>query len=324
MNKWIAVLTGLLAVQLVMAVGIHLAGEDYSVYQARDKLLAFDSRAVDGVRIEDGKESLELRRRDGKWRLPGSGDFPADQGAVERLLDQLAGLEQGWPVATTAGAAERFKVADDDFERKLTLLANDRTQAVLYVGTSPGFRKVHVRPADKDTVYAVSFNTWEVNAKADDWIDKGILKLDPAEVTEVEIPGVHLKREGEVLKLADLSDQEETDSQQAKALVDKLAGLRIESVLGSEVKPEYRQDAPEMEINLTRKGGESLNYRFSKPKDATYYVLKRSDLDDYFKLAEYAVDPIKQATREKLVHAKPAPAPAAAEAPVAGPAGPAG
>ena len=314
MNKWIAILAGLLTVQLALALGLNLAVEDHGVFQPRDKLLAFDRKAVDGVRIEDGKDSLELRRRDGKWLLPGNGNFPVEQGAVQRLLDQLAGLEQGWPVATTAGAAERFKVAEGAFERKLTLLAKDRTQAVLYVGTSPGFRKVHVRPAGKDAVYAVAFNTWEANAKADDWIDKDILKLDAAGVTGIELPGVRLQRQGDALKLADLTDQEETDAQQAKALLDKLAGLRIESVLGSEAKPEYRQDEPELEIKLTRKDGEPLSYRFSKPKDAAYYVLKRSDRADYFKLAEYVVDPIKQATRDKLVQAKPTPPPAAAGA----------
>ncbi len=47
--------------------------------------------------------------------------------------------------------------------------------------------------------------------------------------------------------------------------------------------------------------GEVLGYRFSKPEDAAYYVLKRSDLDYYFKVAEYMVDPVRETTREKLV-----------------------
>ena len=52
---------------------------------------------------------------------------------------------------------------------------------------------------------------------------------------------------------------------------------------------------------MTRESGEVLGYRFSKPEDVAYYVLKRSDLDYYFKVAEYVVDPVRKTTREKLV-----------------------
>ena len=55
---------------------------------------------------------------------------------------------------------------------------------------------------------------------------------------------------------------------------------------------------------MTRLGGEVLSYRFSKPEETSYYVLKRSDLDHYFKVAEFTVKPILDMTREKLVQAK--------------------
>jgi len=69
------------------------------------------------------------------------------------------------------------------------------------------------------------------------------------------------------------------NSRQTSSLLGKLTGLRIQSLLSTEAKPEYRQDEPALEVNMTRKGGEVLNYRFSKPEDASYYVLKRPDLD---------------------------------------------
>jgi hypothetical protein len=56
-----------------------------------------------------------------------------------------------------------------------------------------------------------------------------------------------------------------------------------------------------LEISLIRDGGEPLSYRFSKPETGAYYVLKRSDLEPYFKLAEFAVKPLLEESREKLV-----------------------
>ena len=92
--------------------------------------------------------------------------------------------------------------------------------------------------------------------------------------------------------------------EESRALISKLAGLRVQSLLGTGTKPEYRQDEPALEIRMTREGDEVLDYRFSKPEDAAYYVLKRSDLDYYFKVADYQVVPVMETTREKLVQAR--------------------
>ncbi|MDJ0806571.1 MAG: DUF4340 domain-containing protein [Gammaproteobacteria bacterium] len=301
MNKWISILSGLLIAQLVLAVTVNLTGEDYGAFQAEEKLLTFQAEQVDGLRIEGDEQSVLLKRQDDRWLLPEQGDFPADQESVKRLLDKLDGLEKGWPVATTSGAASRFEVAEDEFQRKLALLGGDDTLAELYVGTSPGFRKVHVRPANDEAVYAVEFNTWEANAKADDWIDKAILELDKEMIERIEMSDLVFEREGDWLTLTGLTDGQEADKDAIDELVDKLATLRVQSLLGTETKPEYQQDAPELEIELALNGGDALSYRISKPEGESYYVLKRSDLDYWFKVPDYTVEPIMETTRDKLV-----------------------
>ena len=304
MKKWIFILSGLLAIQLILAAVVTLTGEDYEAFQAEEKMLSFDEKEVDGLRIEDGTDSVSLKKQEGKWLLPESGDFPANQSSVEQLLGNLATLKKGWPVAKTRSALRRFKVDEERFERKLVLLSGDEAQATLYVGTSPGFRKVHIRPANEDVVYVAMFNTWEAGAKADEWIDKDVLTLDESDVDRLEMPGVALQWEDGKPQVADLGEKEQTNEKESRSLLGKLTKLRIQSVLGTEANPEYQQDEPALEVKITRKGGEILNYRFSKSKDASYYVLKRSDLDHYFKVAEYTVNPIKETTREKLVQAR--------------------
>ena len=301
MKKWILILSGLLATQLVLAVVLNLTGENYGTFQAEEKLLSFNRQAVNGLRIEDGTDSLALKKQEGKWLLPESGDFPASQPNVKRLLDKLAALEKGWPVAKTRSAARRFAVDKEQFERKLTLFADDDAQATLYVGSSPGIRKVYVRSGDADDVFAVDFNTWEANANDDDWIDKDVLTLDESVVGRLEMPGIILQRADGRLQVTNLEENEQTNVEESSALLGKLTGLRVQSLLGTEAEPEYRQDEPALEVRITREGGEVLGYRFSKPEDAAYYVLKRSDLDYYFKVAEYMVDPVRETTREKLV-----------------------
>ena len=304
MKSRIFILSGVLAAQLLLAGVLNLTGEEYGVFQAEEKLLSFDRQAVSGLRIEDGTDSVVLKKQEGQWLLPESGDFPASQRDVGNLLDNLAALQKGWPVARTRGAARRFSVDEDQFERKLTLLADDDSQAILFVGSSPGFRKVYVRPGDGNEIFAVAFNTWEADAKADDWIDKDILKLDESEVERIEMPGLILQREDGELQVADLAESEQTNGEERRSLLARLTGLRIQSLLGTDAKPEYRQDEPTLEFTIMRSGGEVLSYRFSRPEDAAYYVLKRSDMEVYFEVAEYTVDPVRDITREKLVEAR--------------------
>ena len=301
MKSRILILSGVLAAQLIFAAVLNLTGEEYGAFQAEEKLLSFNKQKLDGLRIEDGTDNVLLKKQEGKWLLPVSGDFPASQRNVNRLLDKLATLEKGWPVARTRGAARRFAVDKEQFERKLVLLSDDDAQATLYVGSSPGFRKVYVRPGDGDDIFAVDFNIWEADAKADDWIDKDILKLDQSMVERIEMPGLILQRQDGELQVVDLDQKEQTNGEETRALLGKLTGLRIQSLLDTEAEPEYRQDEPTLEVRMIREGGEVLGYRFSKPEDAAYYVLKRSDLDYYFKVAEYMVDPVRETTRESLV-----------------------
>ena len=307
MNKSIPILGGLLVVQLVFALAVNLTDKGYGAFQAVDKLLEFEKERIDTVRIEDGEESVLLQRKEGRWLLPRKGDFPADHGSIEQLLDNLTALEKGWPVATTSGAVRRFKVADDAFERKLTLISNEKVLAQLFIGTSPGFRKVHARPADEGSVFAVEFNTWEANAGVDDWIDKEILKLEETDVERIEISGVVLQRENGELQLSGLEEKEETNTEEVNLLVKNLTGLQIQSLLGTEAKAEYRQDQDVLEIKVLPEEKDVLSYRFSKPKEASYYILKRSDLDHYFKIAEFKVKPILDKTREKFVRLKETP-----------------
>ena len=309
MKKWIFVLSGLLAAQLVLAIIFNLTGEEYGTFQSQEKLLSFDKQAVTGLQIVDSTDSMQIEKQEDKWLLPNSGNFPASLRKVEQLLDTLAALEKGWPVARTRGAAQRFTVDKEQFERKLILVSDDESQTTLYVGSSPGIRKVYVRPGDTDEIFAVDFNIWEANARTEDWIDTDILALDQSSVQRIEMPGIIMQRQDGTLQVMNLDENEQTNVDESSALLGKLTGLRIQSLLGTEMEPEYRQDEPALEIRMTTEGGEVLDYRFSKPQDASYYVLKRSDLNFYFEVAEDTVNPVREAIREKLVQARTEEAP---------------
>ena len=97
MKKWIPVLSLLLVAQLGLALAVSLGGEKYGAFQAEEPLLAFDKDAVDSIRIEDGKQSVQLEKKDAHWLLPDKKGFPASNDQVEALLaKRLARIPVGF------------------------------------------------------------------------------------------------------------------------------------------------------------------------------------------------------------------------------------
>ncbi len=303
MKKWIAGLGALLIIQIVLAITLNRVGDTYTAFTPEDKLANFEPAQIDTVVIETADGQAVLKKVDGKWQLPGLDDFPADQLKVTQLLDNLSNLKKGWPVATTAGAAKRFKVDEEEFERRIILERGGNSVAKLYFGTSPGLRKVYARIADENEIITVGFSLFEAGSDNNDWIDSNILKLDEKKIIRVKFPGFTLQRRDETWQLEELAADEETVTGQTKNLIKKLAGLTIESLLTTEDNPELEKDTKPLTITVTLAGENSLDYTFSRLKDGGY-LLQRSDKKTRFKVANWEVDSIKDGKRENLVEKK--------------------
>jgi len=298
MKKWIALLGILLLIQIALAVMLNTRQQQYQAFTADQPLLAVDAAGIDGLRLADMKQGVLLKKRDGGWVLPDEDGFPADARAVGKLLDRLTGLKRGWPVATTDSAARRFRLTDDDFERRIELLDGDRVVATLYVGTSPGLRKVHVRVDGDDAIHAVTLNSWEIAVGSDDWIDKDVLGIEPADVTRIELPAVTLVRDGDGMVIEDMPGR--TDADEARSVLDRLAGLQIRGLVDDETAGRHHGSDKGFIVKLTRKDGTVLEYRFDPAGDEGWYVLKRSDQPRYFRVDGYVSGYLKDMTRKQL------------------------
>ena len=316
MKTWITILAGVLVLQIAVAVGVNMGQNDYRAFESAGKLLSFDMQTVDRIRIDgDAGTNVVLDKQDDQWRLPALNDFPADQDNVKRLLERLAKLDKGLPVATTKGAAKRFKVTEASFERKLTLLQDENPQAALYVGTSPGFRKVHVRLPDETDIRAVEFNTYEVGVKPEDWINKAVFTHKADDIQRVELSGFTLQRQDDKLQVMGMAEDEEMVNDEAKRLLDRIAELNIRAVLGTADASNEGQPGADLRYTLALKSGATQDYTFSKPPDTDHYVLKASHREESFQVDTWVVDAIKEVTRDKLVRKKATAPDAAAEPP---------
>ena len=314
----------LLLVQLGLLVATHVLNRTGPAQPGKGPLLAFMAADVNEVLLEDGEgHHLALKKDKERWLLPEAGSFPADAAKVQGLIDQLAGLQRGWPEATTAEAATRFKVAPDRYVRKLNLLKDGTAQAIVYFGTSPGLRKIYLRADNDPEIQTLVLSQHELEVTTDNWIDTRILHLKPEQIKRVELPGLRLEKTADGLQPADLKPEEEVVKDRRDALVNRLAGLTIAGILGTETKPEYGLDKPALRYTVELDGGTTIDYTFGQPpqpaqpagQDAApplpaeqSYVLKVANQEQLLRVDGWQVAELKNATRASLVRAKtPAP-----------------
>ena len=189
-------LTGVLVAQLLVAGALLWQTNDESDFASSNQIVSLDAKTVDELLIdgvESDGESVTLRRTSDGWEMTGAPTYPADALKVDAIIDTLTSLSPGLPVATTESAQEQLEVADTVFQRRLRLKQGDQQVADLYLGSSPGFRKAHLRKAGEQAIYAARVNVFDLPLSSDDWLDKQLLAYDT--VDSLRGPGIELMRE---------------------------------------------------------------------------------------------------------------------------------
>ncbi len=310
MSSTIKVLAVVLIVQLLLVAGFNMMGDGgLSRAESRD-LITLDTEVVDGLEIAgpDGAE-VRLTLEGSSWQITQPVKFPADTSRVDRLLDRIVSLEVANPVADSRDAQARFKVGVNSFERKLTLTSAEGEQ-VLLLGTSPGMRRVHLRDAASDGIYAVDLATYDVPSAAKDWIDKSVLTVDAEDIAALEVDGLRISRsedasgdndsEADTLWLSESLDPGSSiDVTAAAELVSLLAKLRFDDLaVDSNHKSER---SPVVSISIELADGEQRDYVFSGSDEAGFF-LTVTGWNQLFKLASYQAEPvIEAATPDALV-----------------------
>ncbi|MCI0655246.1 MAG: DUF4340 domain-containing protein [Methylococcaceae bacterium] len=291
----------LLVLQVVLAAILYFAQSESGAFVSNEKLLDLKFDALNKIVIEEAdKKTLMLEKRNNKWTLPAYFDFPASKEKLERVFGKLFDTNIGWPVATTESAEKRFKVAGGDFERKLAFSTADAS-TTLYLGTSPGFKKIHARLDGQTTIYGIEFSAYQASTKPIDWADQSILHVPREDIDAIEIAGLSIKRAKDKFVIEGLAAGEEAVEPEIQSLLGKVSSIGFQDVLGKKDDPAYQLGSPALELTLVKKNGQRVAYRYGKLKDKDEVVLKPSDSEYYFNVPKYNVDSLLEINRAKLV-----------------------
>ncbi|KAA6183328.1 DUF4340 domain-containing protein [Thiohalocapsa marina] len=276
-----------LALQLVLALFLS-RGASMAPAATDITLLSFEPEQIATIRIDagEGDASVTLTRGEAGWVLPELGDFPASGTRIDQLLDSLAALRRPLPVATSAAARTRFRVADDDFERRLTLRGKDGDIRTLIVGDSPGFRRLFARLDGEDAIYDLRLALFDLSAEADDWVSRDQLRLDRERITRVAGPDWTLRRDE--AGNWQLQDQVKPPAEAVVGdLLTTLSALSYRGVLGLEEQPAHGLETPLLTLDIELADGSGRRYRIGELEAGEDYALRVGTTGPVYRLAAF-------------------------------------
>jgi hypothetical protein len=246
-------------------------------------LASFDPGWVDALYIIDENDNeAVLVKTGGRWHLPELAGLPADTARIKGLLTAISSNEHGWAVARTAAARQRFQVANYHYRRRLTLIGQGEVLATIYLGTSPGFRKVHARNDNQDAIYSVALNTFDTPSANGAWLDRKLLQIRaPMQITA---DGYSLHRGGGNWRLG---TGKVPDSRELDALLTALRTLQVERIAGADIQRDLSQMEAELILQVQSLAGESTLELFSMEEQ---HYIHSSEYKLFFRLSAYDYD----------------------------------
>jgi hypothetical protein len=292
MNRPNVILALVLAGQLLLVAAVFWPGSNAAEDSATHPLLDLQADTIDRLIVADGTTSVMLARTGDSWHMPNYHGLPVDQQKLNRSLHDLPALARGWPVSNSPAAVNRFEVAEDNFQSHIEYFSNEESAGSLYLGTAPGFHKVHTRIAGDDAVYAVEFNTFDLPAQPDQWLDTGMLQMTDVQVVQ----GLDYR----ILKTnAGWRDQSDNTPLQSEVdkLVNALTSLRINAAadLASAAVFKEMQAPPTLSVESSQG-----SYAFRLYDIEGAYYIQRDDIPVYFSLSAMDYDRLSEVTAETL------------------------
>lgn len=288
------ILLALLLIQCAAAAYIYWPTPETAAENAVGPLVQMQPADVDEIHIADDRENeVVLHRSGGGWILAEPDELPVDGRKVAGLLNALSRPRPGWPVGRTAAARQRFQVADYHFQRRIILIGNDQLLGTLYLGTSPGFRKVHARADRQQEVYSIEFNNFDAPAVANPWLDPGLLQLRVP--VSIATETYDIRREGEDW----ISGWNQApDRRELLALLDSLENLQVAGVASEDMQRDLAAIDPELTLHAeSLSGAQSLELY---TLDDNHYV-HSSRFVPFFVLSDYEFQKLVSIDAERIM-----------------------
>jgi hypothetical protein len=253
---------------------------------------------VTGLTIADNTgQSVALQRGESGWTLAGTDDYPANSEKISTTLSSLIGIKTDRLVTRTAASQKQLEVAEDDFQRRVTLTTagGDKT---IYLGSSAGAGATHVRAGDSDATYLTGdVATWDLDPNPSSWVNAQYVNLSADNVVTLTLTNangsfVFARGADDAWTLQGAAADEQVASANISTLVSQATAVNLTAPLGKTEKPEYGLAQPQATVVVTSKddsGQETATTLLvgAKTEEGEGYYFKASSSPYYVTIATY-------------------------------------
>lgn len=244
MNRTVTVI---LVVVALLLVAFLIFGEPYIAstrerVNAQGFLLNLDRERLEFIKITNGNQVIELKKRDGAWRIIKPVRDTASREVVENIIRAAESLRALDEVSETSAARSGLKLRDFGLSNyKQRLEFGDPKVELLFGKDAAGEKRIYVRFGDSGDMYIVENALQEAAFRSpDEFRDKRLTSLHSDEVSSFVIrrPGgeMELKRNGnrwEIIRPLRCP----ADPEKVKEFLDQILGAQIVRIVSSDSKP---------------------------------------------------------------------------------------
>jgi hypothetical protein len=283
----IIVLVVLVAVFLVLRLETGRRGGDKPLFEG------FVPQDVDRFSVVAGDNRAVLRKVDGTWFVTSEDSLPAEPGAVENLLDDIAAFSRKDIISSNPDKYGLYQV-DSTGARVVVSDARGDTLAKFVVGKpGPDYQSTYVRDlATGDVILAPGYLRSAFDRGKRSWQDRTIFAYTPDEIEEIEIrrPGedvVLQSREGKWFVSS--PESMACDPDRVNRLTRSLAYLKSDGFAGRMPVAASGLAEADSSVSLRAAGGVREELLFGNHDENGRVYVKRADSDIVYLLSEYKV-----------------------------------
>ncbi|MEM6580828.1 MAG: DUF4340 domain-containing protein [Pseudomonadota bacterium] len=282
MKRGITPLILVLLIQCALVAAVFWPG-DGPDFAKPPPLLPFDLQQIDAVYVGDEFDNETVLTRVGeRWSLPELEHLPASSEMVNQMLAALAADDGAWPLADSVSARQRFRVATYHYRRRIELRGSGEKLAVVFLGTSPGFRKIYARNAKQDGIFSLHFSAQAAPGRDGQWLDKNLLRVRTP--LRINADAYSLERRGEdwVSGIG-----LEPDPLELAALLDTLRNLQIEGLASEDMQRDLSEAEADLMLQITSLAGD-ITLELFEIEDEHY--IHSSEYPLFFTISAYEYD----------------------------------
>jgi len=282
-NRSVVVLLLVLLIQCGITAVVFWSRQVPMSTPTEQALAPFSDSAIDEVRIGDEFDNEVILVRSGKqWLLPELQHVPADLAKVDALLHSIIHQAGSWPIARSPAAQQRFQVAEYYYQKRVTLWSQGEQLGTIYLGTSPGFRKVHARNESQDAIYSITLDALQSSALSADWLDAGLLQVRTPLRIDADLYSLYFENGVWRSGTGGTPDERELE-----ALISALKKLQVDGVADGDLPRELSAVEADLILKIQGLEGE-VSLELLTLNDN--YFIHSSEYPLFFKLSAYDFD----------------------------------